>query len=127
MRLLLDTHIVLWWFTDNPALPRAAYQALAAPESDVFVSAATVWEIAIKRALGRLTFPIERIGEIFADAGFTPLPIDIHHAREAGALPALHQDPFDRMMIAQARCESMTLVSADATVNRYEVPSLLRE
>jgi PIN domain nuclease of toxin-antitoxin system len=89
----------------------------------VFVSAATVWEIEIKRALGRLRAPGE-VAELVEQSGFERLAIGFEHAREAGSLPPLHRDPFDRMLVAQARVEGMTLASADETLRRYDVPVL---
>jgi PIN domain nuclease of toxin-antitoxin system len=89
----------------------------------VFVSAATIWEIEIKRALDRLKAP-QDTATLVDDSGFERLAIDFEHAREAGRLPLLHGDPFDRMLIAQARLEGMTLVTADETIRRYAVPVL---
>jgi len=91
--------------------------------NDVYVSAATIWEIEIKRALGRLPAPddiIERVDE----SGFSRLPIRFEHAREAGRLPQLHDDPFDRMLVAQARLEGFTLATGDKVVAQYDVPVL---
>ena len=97
---------------------------MAAPDNQVFVSAVTAWEIAIKRALGRLKFPIDRFDDILVRMGFDTLPILPAHAIAAGSLPRHHDDPFDRMLIAQARVESLTLVSSDQAVGRYDVPVL---
>ncbi|EME70233.1 PilT protein domain-containing protein [Paramagnetospirillum caucaseum] len=124
MRLLLDTHVVLWWLADDPALPRTIRAALADPSVEALVSAATAWEIAIKRALGRLDFPADELESILKDNGFKPLPITTAHAVAAGALPRHHADPFDRMLVAQAACESLTLASVDPMVARYGVPVL---
>ncbi len=124
MRLLLDTHILLWWLSDDPALPAAAKAAIADPGSGVFVSAASVWEIAIKHALGRLDFPIAQMAAIVDEAGFTPLGIEFEHAVRAGGLPPHHQDPFDRMLVAQAQHEGLTIVSVDAMIRRYAVAIL---
>jgi PIN domain nuclease of toxin-antitoxin system len=98
--------------------------ALAAPENQVFVSAVTAWEIAIKRALGRLKFPLDRFDDIMRRMSFDALPILPAHAIAAGALPRHHDDPFDRMLIAQARIEALTLVSRDQAVARYDVQVL---
>lgn len=124
MRLLLDTHILLWWLSADPALPAAAKAAISDPNSEVFVSAASVWEIAIKQALGRLVFPVAEMSAILAEAGFTPLGIDVEHAVRAGSLPPYHNDPFDRMLIAQAQHEGLTIVSVDAMVRRYALAVL---
>lgn len=127
MKLLLDTHIFLWATSDTARLAPAEQAALAAPENTVVVSAATVWEIAIKRALGRMDFPLEELDAILARAGFELLPIGAGHAIAAGGLPRHHGDPFDRMLIAQARLEDLTLVSEDAAFAAYDVRLFGRE
>lgn len=124
MRLLLDTHILIWWLADDPALPAAAGAVIENRSSEVFVSAASIWEIGIKCALGRLDFPMDRVDDVLADAGFTPLGIDVAHAVRAGALPPHHQDPFDRMLVAQAQHEGLTIVSADPKIRLYAVAVL---
>ena len=124
MRLLLDTHILIWWLTDDPALPASARAAIGDPRSEVFVSAATFWEIAIKHALGRLDFPVSRMATTLAEAGFTPLAITLEHSILAGSLPPHHHDPFDRMLIAQAQHEGLTIVSVDTALRRYAVAIL---
>ncbi len=124
MRLLLDTHILLWWLADDPALPLQARAAISDSGSEVFISAASVWEIAIKRALGRLDFPVGQMAAILDEAGFTPLAIGVTHGVLAGALPAHHADPFDRMLVAQAQHEGMTIVSVDRMIRRYAVAVL---
>lgn len=122
MRLLLDTHIVLWWRLDSRRLPPAARRAISTAES-VFVSAASAWEIAIKQAIGRLS-----MADSFAwhvqQAAFSELPITFEHAAEAGRLPPHHADPFDRMLVAQARQEQLVLVTHDAELARYDVQVL---
>jgi PIN domain nuclease of toxin-antitoxin system len=97
---------------------------VASPDNQVFISAVTAWEIAIKHALGRLKFPIDRFDDILVRMGFDTLPILPAHAIAAGSLPRHHDDPFDRMLIAQARVESLTLVSSDQAVALYDVPVL---
>ncbi len=124
MRLLLDTHVLLWWLADDPSLPRIMRNAIADPSVEALVSAVTAWEIAIKRALGRLDFPVDELDLILKDNGFKPLPITTAHAVAAGALPRHHADPFDRMLVAQAACESLTLASVDPMVARYGVTVL---
>jgi PIN domain nuclease of toxin-antitoxin system len=109
---------------DDPSLPAATRAAIGDPGSEVFVSAATIWEMSIKRALGRLDFPIDRVTEILGEAGFTPLGIDMAHAVRAGALPVHHHDPFDRMLVAQAQHEGLTIVSMDGMIRRYAVAVL---
>ena len=119
-RLLLDTHALLWWLADDANLGDYARQLIAAPENEVYVSAASVWEIAIKKALGKLVAPndIEQIAE---QQGFEPLPISLFHAERAGALPPIHRDPFDRMLVAQAQAEGLDIVSNDPSISAYGV------
>ncbi len=121
MRLLLDTHTLIWAAEGN--LERDARNAIEEVADAVFVSAATVWEIEIKRALDRLRAP-EDVAELVEQSGFQPLAIGFEHAREAGRLPPLHGDPFDRMLVAQARVEGLTLATADEAIRRYEVAVL---
>ena len=123
MSLLLDTHILLWWLSDDLLLPIAAREAIASPESEVLVSAATAWEIAIKKAAGRLDAPDDLLEAVEA-YDFDTLPITMVHALAAGALPSHHTDPFDRMLIAQARAESLTLISVDDRFPQYDVDLL---
>lgn len=123
MSLLLDTPILLWWLSDDLLLPTAAREAIASPESEVLVSAATAWEIAIKQAAGRLDAPNDLL-EVVEANDFESLPITAVHALAAGALPPHHSDPFDRMLIAQARTESLTLISADNRFPQYDVELL---
>jgi PIN domain nuclease of toxin-antitoxin system len=112
MRLLLDTHAYLWWLADDPLLPKTARQAISAPRAVVHVSAASLWEISFKRALGRLEVgdAIDLVGEIDAN-GFVELPISATHALAAADLPTAGDDPFLSLLIAQAQTESLTLVS----------------
>jgi PIN domain nuclease of toxin-antitoxin system len=117
MRLLLDTHVLLWWLADDPALSKQARQ-LIANEPEVFASAASAWEIAIKRALGKLEAPAD-LPAALAAGGIGRLPIEFEHAAIAGALPRHHDDPFDRMLVAQARVERLTLVSRDRRLEPY--------
>jgi PIN domain nuclease of toxin-antitoxin system len=119
MTLLLDTHVVLWWLDDPAILSTPARTAIANPQNDVLVSAAVAWEIAIKRALGKLTAPSD-FETAIQFSGFQPMPIT--HALMAGGLPAHHRDPFDRMLIAQALQEGCTLVSRDPNMALYNVP-----
>ena len=122
MSLLLDTHVVLWWLADDPGLPEEIKDRLD-HEPDVRVSAATIWEIAIKQALGKISAPADLAGRV-RDSGFRELPIDFTHAIAAGRLPLIHRDPFDRMLVAQARCEDLTLVTRDPHCQQYEVAIL---
>ena len=121
MRLLLDTHVLLWATATPEQLSERLRHALAVPSNTVFVSAASVWEIAIKRALGRIVFPLEELDSVLARAGFEELSMTAAHAVAAGGLPRHHADPFDRMLIAQAQVEDLTLVSEDAAFGAYDV------
>ena len=123
MRLLLDTHILLWWLAGDRRLSAPIREAVADPETDVVVSAVSAWEIAIKKALGKLRAPDDLEAQMVAQ-GFGPLPITVRHALLAGALPRHHEDPFDRMLVAQAHAEQLTLVSVDPWVSHYEVAVL---
>lgn len=122
MRLLLDTHALLWWLADRE-LSKAVREAIADPANDVAVSAASAWEISIKRAIGKLSAPDDLAEQIEA-GGFERLPIRIDHAVLAGALPRHHDDPFDRMLLAQAKIESLTIVTRDKRFADYDVPLL---
>lgn len=119
MKLLLDTHILLWALADDPRLAPGRRQALEQAER-LYVSAASIWEIAIKRALGKLLIQGDP-AQVARDAGCLELPITWAHAKTAGALPAHHADPFDRMLIAQAQAEGLTLITADRAFAAYGV------
>ena len=123
MKLLLDTHAFLWWDSNDAHLPDALRSAIASPLNEVFVSAVTVWEIAIKRAAGKLIFQHPAAKSI-AVHGFLPLPISVEQAEWAGGLPQLHRDPFDRLLVAQAQLEGLVLVTVDEHILRYQVPHL---
>jgi PIN domain nuclease of toxin-antitoxin system len=120
MILLLDAQALLWWFARDPRLGDAALAAIADPVNDVLVSAATIWELEIKRALGKLEAPDDLIGAIEA-TGFVGLPITGADAEYAGRLPLHHRDPFDRMLVAQAGRLAATIVSRDSAFDRYAV------
>ena len=122
MSLLLDTHVVLWWLADDPSLSDEIKTRLD-HEPDAYVSAATVWEVAIKQAIGKLAEPAD-LPDRVRGSGFRELPIGSDHAIEAGRLPLIHSDPFDRMLVAQARCENLTLVTRDPRCQQYEVAVL---
>ena len=123
MRLLLDTHVVLWWLNRDRRLSRPVRSSIEQQADQVLVSAASAWEIAIKRAVRKLEPPVRWHQEI-TDFGFAPLAITFEHAREAGELPRHHADPFDRMLVAQARLEGLTLVTTDPNIARYDVAVL---
>ena len=124
MKLLLDTHILLWWLADDQKLPELAAAAIADGQTFVTVSAATAWEIAIKKAASRLEAPDDLL-EVIEGNNFESLSISPAHALAAGALPAHHADPFDRMLIAQARAEDLTVVTVDGRFSLYDVELLL--
>jgi PIN domain nuclease of toxin-antitoxin system len=123
MKLLLDTHAFLWWDSNDDSLPSVLHSAVASPGNEVFVSAVTVWEIAIKRALGKLIFG-QALGKAIEAHGFGALPITVEHAEWAGTLPQMHRDPFDRLLVAQAQLEGLVLVTVDEQILRYQVPHL---
>ena len=123
MNLLLDTHVLLWWLDDPGLLSEEAREAIAEGDNAVFVSAAVAWEIVIEKALGKLEAP-DDLQEAMAAERFEPLPITIPHALAVAALPAIHQDPFDRIQIAQARLENLTLVTRDGFIQQYAVSSM---
>jgi PIN domain nuclease of toxin-antitoxin system len=122
MRLLLDTHVVIWWLADDPTLSEEV-KLILDEEPDVFLSAATVWEVAIKQELGKLSEPPD-LAERVRDAGFRELPMTSGHAIAAARLPMIHRDPFDRMLVAQARLEELTLLTRDPAIQKYEVAVL---
>jgi PIN domain nuclease of toxin-antitoxin system len=121
MKLLLDTHVILWAAGDPEKLSESARSLLAAPENSLFFSAASIWEIVIKLGLGRKDFRVDpyRLRKMLVLHGYTELPITAEHALRVDTLPALHKDPFDRILLAQARSEGMSLVTADASVAQY--------
>jgi PIN domain nuclease of toxin-antitoxin system len=121
-RLLLDTLVVLWWLADDPTLSDEIKRSID-EEIDVFVSAATVWEVAIKQSLGKLVAPVD-LPEKIRDSELRNLPITADHAIAAGRLPLIHGDPFDRMLVAQARSDGLTLVTRDNALGTYDVEVL---
>ncbi len=123
MKLLLDTHALLWWLQDDPTLDSRTRATINDPDSWVAVSAATAWEIAIKEAVGKLRAP-EDLAAALAQNNLAELPITVSHAVRAGALPRHHADPFDRMLIAQAELEGLTIVTRDPYFGLYGVPLL---
>ena len=127
MRLLLDTHALLWWFTDDPRLPEQVRNEIANPDNAVFASAASAWEIATKQRIGKLmevpdaTF---RYAELVAADGFQHLPISHAHGLRAGSWPVPHRDPFDRMLAAQSEQEGMPLVTRDPAFELFGIRTL---
>ncbi len=118
MNLLLDTHVLLWWLTDPARLSKQAHDAISSGGNLVFVSAASVWEMTIKSDLGKLRIP-DDLAEQMQNERFEELPVRMADARLVSTLPALHRDPFDRMLVAQAKNSSLTLVTQDSLVLAY--------
>ena len=117
MRILIDTHILLWCLEDSPKLTAVARRLIEDPDNEIYVSKATAWEIEIKRMLGKLTIAddfMERIEE-----GFSWLPIELRHIKELRTLPSIHRDPFDRMLVAQAQVEGLCLLTHDGKLPPY--------
>jgi PIN domain nuclease of toxin-antitoxin system len=122
VRYLLDTHILLWWIADDPKLGSRTRATIADPSSDVAVSVASLWEAAIKRAVGKLRFETPVLLDTLNRGSIRVVLITAEHALAAGDLPRHHDDPFDRMLVAQAMAEGLTLVSHDARLRSYDVP-----
>jgi PIN domain nuclease of toxin-antitoxin system len=126
MSYLLDTHALIWWLQDNKKLGKMARREILRSGSETFISAASVWEISIKQASGRARWKeltADYTAELFA-AGFRPLPVTLPHAHAVQDLPLHHSDPFDRILIVQAMCESLTLITADAQMSLYNIRTI---
>ena len=123
MRLLLDTHIVVWWGDASPRLAPSIHAAVTDPANEIFVSTVFWWELAIKSSRGHLAIPAGLRQRLRQD-GFRDLLITAEHALGVARLPTLHRDPFDRMLIAQALAEGLVLVTHDEIITRYAVPVL---
>lgn len=124
MRLLLDTQVFLWFLSDEARVPDDARAAIESPSNPVLVSAVSIWEIAIKASIGRLQIShadVIKLPHLIETAGFDELPIDARHAAAVVALPMHHRDPFDRLLVAQARVEDLTLVTTDPSIRAYDV------
>ena len=124
MRLLLDTHAFLWWLAGDDALPQAIRSVIGEDANTIFVSAASAWEIATKYRLGKLPGVADIVTDLetaVLDQGFEGLPVSFRHGQAAGALPAPHRDPFDRMLIAQAMLDDLVLVSNERAFDAYGV------
>ncbi len=124
MRLLLDTHIALWWVNGDSTISEKAIELIADESNLCFFSAASVWEIEIKASVGKLSVPESFYAEICKQA-FIELPVSHAHAQTLRKLPVLHKDPFDRMLVAQAVVENLTLLTADRRIAQYPVSTLL--
>lgn len=123
MNLLLDTHVVLWWLGNSPRLSPEYKKAIAASDSICHISAGTIWEISIKKQLGKLTLPSGYIAELKAQ-GFVELPLTWAHCEAVSQLPLIHKDPFDRIIIAQSQIEALTILSVDKHFRSYPVKLL---
>lgn len=123
MRVLLDTHALLWALAGSPRLSRAARRVVEDEGNEILVSAVSAWEIEIKRALGRLTAPTD-LESALEDVSFARLPFGFAAVRQLGALPPLHHDPFDRMLVAQALEEGVPIVTRDREVARYPIQTI---
>ena len=123
MRLLLDTHVLLWALGNPSSLSPGARAAIENPRTPVLVSSASAWEIGVKVSLGKLRAPVD-LAEQLRDKRFTPLPVSIAHGLRVGALPLHHRDPFDRLLVAQAQLEGLTIVTRDDRIAQYEVETL---
>jgi PIN domain nuclease of toxin-antitoxin system len=124
LKLLVDTHVLLWWLGGADELAESAADAIADPGNFVAVSAASLWEISIKRSLRKLRVEGELHEAVVSGDGFEALPISLEHADAAGQLPPHHRDPFDRMLVAQAQSEGLTVVTRDLAFEDYEIPLL---
>ena len=124
MRVLVDTHTLIWWAADDPKLSRKARSVLSSLETEVFVSAASAWELSTKVRIGKLP-GLERFAAEFPTRiralGFSDLAIQVEHAQRAGLLPGSHRDPFDRMLIAQAQAENMPIISNERAFDAYHI------
>ena len=123
MRLLLDSHVIVWWALFPGRLRSSTVAAITSADNDVFLSAASVWELNLKIARQKLALPADFAARLLAD-GFEELPITVDHAARTATLPTLHGDPFDRLLIAQALVEGLMLVTSDREICRYDVPVL---
>lgn len=118
MKILIDTHLLLWWMADSPQLTRQARQLMSSPDNVVFVSTVSLWELWLKESLGKLRLPAGFETQL-AEEPFETLPLAAEHCRQVARLPWRHRDPFDRMLVAQAQVERLTLITADTHLAAY--------
>ena len=123
MNILLDTHVLLWWLDDNPVLSDKARMPISDGGNLIFVSAAVIWEIRIKQSLGKLDIP-QDFRRVLEQQPFEFLPITVEHAHAVGDLPLVHRDPFDRMLVAQAKTEGFTILTRDRLFKEYKVSTI---
>ena len=125
MRYLLDTHILLWWLADDPQLKNKFRKVIADPDVQIYVSSVSVWEVEIKRSLNKLTAPNNLLAMIESNQ-FIELAMHFSHAEKIKDLPNIHQDPFDRLLIAQSLCENLIFLSEDKIIKKYKMISFLK-
>jgi PIN domain nuclease of toxin-antitoxin system len=123
VRLLLDTHTLLWALESPTTLRAEAREAIENPRNPVLVSTASAWEIGVKTSVGKLRMPTDLVDQLRAKR-FTPLPVTVEHGLRVGELPLLHKDPFDRLLVAQAQLEGLTIVTRDPRIAAYDVETL---
>lgn len=123
MKLLLDSHVIVWWAVYPGRLQKVTREAIVSPDNQVLLSAASVWELGLKIARGKLALPDGYAARLL-EHGFDELPVTIAHAARSTTLPPLHGDPFDRLLIAQALEDGLVLVTSDLAIFRYDVPTL---
>jgi len=119
-RILLDTHALIWWMNGDQSLGEFAFECIENENNQVYVSAASVWEMSIKRQLGKLECPLD-LDSVIEKMGFSKLPISVFHGEQAGQLPVHHKDPFDRMLIAQAQAEGLQIITKDEHFPSYGI------
>lgn len=124
MNYLIDTHILLWWLSDDPQLSKKAREIISNPNNTFFVSSATAWEIGIKKSLGKLKTP-DNLEKAIEDNGFFPLSITIPHGLSVSKLPKHHNDPFDKMLIIQSKMENLMLLTHDKVFKKYKTKTCL--
>lgn len=122
-KYLLDTHIFIWWLEDNRLLSSNIKQVINNPQNLILLSVASIWEMIIKKAAGKLRHP-PNLREAIENSGFSVLQVELNHVLELNNLPLLHKDPFDRILIAQAMAERLTLITADSKIAKYSVQTL---
>ena len=120
MNLVIDTHTLLWWLMDSPKLTNKTTKVISSNKNHVYVSSITIWEIGIKKSIGKLDAP-DNIVEAVTDSGFITLPFNLEHADLAGKLKNHHKDPFDRAIVAQCQIENLSLLSCGSTLKQYEI------
>lgn len=118
MRLLIDSCVLVWWLENPASLAKEAREAIADPANEVYFSAASVWELGLMIRKGKLTMPVDFASVLSAD-GFSPLSVTVDHAARSLSLPALHEDPFDRLLVAQAITEGLVMVTRDEVIRDY--------